>query len=128
MEGTNKFSLRQRLKSFKYAAQGIKTMLCDEPNARIHIIAAVLAVAAAVILHCSTLEWVSIVLCIGMVLAAEAVNTAIENLSNRVSTQKHPLIKKAKDTAAAAVLILAITSVVVALLVFIPKFIHLLHK
>ena len=73
----------------------------------------------------STLEWSAVVLCIGAVLAAEGINSAIEALCDRVSPDYDEAIKHAKDLAVGAVLILATMSVVVGLLIFIPKFIAL---
>ena len=82
-------------------------------------------VLAGLWLDLSTLEWAAVVLCIGAVLAAEGINSAIEALCDRVSPGYDEAIKHAKDLAAGAVLILAVMSVVVGLLIFIPKFITL---
>lgn len=73
----------------------------------------------------SALEWAAVVLCIGVVLAAEGINSAIEALCDRVSPDYDEAIKHAKDLAAGAVLIVAIMSVVVGLLIFVPKIITL---
>lgn len=69
----------------------------------------------------SSMEWIVICLCIGLVLSAEAVNSAIEALADRVSPAYDEAIKRTKDLAAGAVLLLAIASAVVGLIIFLPK-------
>jgi diacylglycerol kinase len=88
---------------------------------RIHIIAAVLACIAGFYFNLSITEWGIIILCIVSVISFELTNTAIEELCNLVHPEHHPIIKKVKDMAAAAVLVAAIGSVVAALIIFIPK-------
>lgn len=119
------FSLTDRARSFKYAGRGIARLISREHNAWIHCFVAVCVVVAGLWLGLSTLEWAAVVLCIGAVLAAEGINSAIEALCDRVSPDYDEAIKHAKDLAAGAVLILATMSVVVGLLIFIPKFIAL---
>ena len=119
------FSLTDRARSFKYAGRGIARLISREHNAWIHCFVAVCVVLAGLWLGLSTLEWAAVVLCIGAVLAAEGINSAIEALCDRVSPDYDEAIKHAKDLAAGAVLILATMSVVVGLLIFIPKFIAL---
>lgn len=120
------FSFRARAKSFKYAFRGLKRLIIDEHNARIHCCATIAVVTAGVLFHISALEWVAVVICIVAVIAAEAFNSAIEALADKVTREQDPLIGKAKDIASAGVLILAIGSVVVASIIFIPKIITLL--
>lgn len=119
------FSLTDRARSFKYAGRGIARLISREHNAWIHCFVAVCVVVAGLWLGLSTLEWAAVVLCIGAVLAAEGINSAIEALCDRVSPGYDEAIKHAKDLAAGAVLILAVMSVIVGLLIFIPKFIAL---
>lgn len=121
-----KFSLRKRAASFRYAWQGIVALVRDEHNARIHVVAAVAAVTLGFVLQLSPLEWVAVVGCIGAVLAAEAMNSAIEAVCDKVSPQPHELIKKTKDCAAAGVLFVAIAAAVVGAILFLPKLIALL--
>ena len=116
-----KLTLKNRVKSFGFAFNGLKILMKDEPNAWIHCAAVVCVVVAGFVFHISCMEWVAIVLCIGSVFALEIINSAIENLSDFVSPQKHELIKKVKDLSAAAVLVTAITAVIVAFIIFIPK-------
>lgn len=120
-----RFNMADRLRSFKYAGRGIARLIGREHNAWIHCAAAVCVVIAGFLFRLSGLEWVAVVLCIGAVLAAEGFNSAIEALCDRVSPEYDEAIKHAKDLAAGAVLIFAIMSVVVGLLIFIPKILSL---
>ena len=88
---------------------------------RIHLGCAVLVIIAGLYLRLSGQEWICILLCIGLVIALECVNTAIERVCDRVTMEEDPLIGQAKDVAACAVLAMAITSVIVGVIVFLPK-------
>ncbi|TDB64153.1 diacylglycerol kinase family protein [Arundinibacter roseus] len=118
---TPPIQVRKALRSFRYAFQGIISLFQVENNARIHFVAAILAIILGFFLHISSLEWALIVTQIALVVAAEAFNTALEKLADVVSPEYHPLIKSVKDLAAGAVLIMAISAVVVGLLIFFPK-------
>ena len=113
--------LKKRLKSFKFAFKGIAELFRSEPNARIHLFATIVVLIAGFYFEVSTQEWCLLALCIALVLSAEAVNTAIENLTDLVSPDFHPLAGKAKDVAAAAVLLVAMGTIVVGALIFLPK-------
>lgn len=115
-----RFSLRKRIRSFGYAFEGMATLVRDEHNARIHVVALVCAIAMGIIFGISRTEWCLVALCIGGVLMAEAMNTAVEALADLVSPERHPLVKKAKDVASAGVLFMAIAAAVVGLLIFLP--------
>ena len=121
-----RFSVKARAHSFSYAGKGIATLLREEHNARIHLVAAVVAVAAGILLEISAAEWAVVALCIGGVTAAEAINSAIEALCDRVSPGFDPMIGKAKDLAAAGVLLTAAGAAAAGLLIFIPKIVSLL--
>lgn len=114
--------LKQRWQSFGYAFQGIATLFRTQAHAWIHLVATLLVIALAYFFGVKTWEWVVLVLCITLVLAAEALNTAIEFLTDLVSPDYHPLAGKAKDTAAAAVLICALGAVIVGIFIFAPYF------
>jgi len=114
--------LKKRTASFLYAFKGVKNLFKSQPNARIHAAAAVLVVLAGFYFHISRMEWVAVVFCVALVLSLEAMNTAIEHLTDLVSPDFHPLAGKAKDVAAAAVLLAAIGAVMVGALIFFPKF------
>ncbi len=119
--------LRRRVDSFRYAFRGLADLFQSQPNARIHLFVAGTVVAGGWGLHISRLEWGALVLCMALVIALEAVNTAIEYLTDLVSPEFHPLAGKVKDVAAAAVLVGAFGAVVVGLIVFLPKLVFLLY-
>ena len=108
-----------KIKSFYYAFRGIFDLLSGRhPNAMVHLLAIVVVTIAGFYVGLATWEWVTVILCFGLVLALEAVNSAIEYIVDLVSPDYHPLAGKAKDIAAGAVLIAAIVAVVVAVLIF----------
>ena len=115
-----KFNIKTRLKSFKFAIKGIKTMLCSQHNAWIHVVATILVTLTGLYLGFSKFEWCFIVFAVIVVWTAEALNTALEFLADVASPEFHPLIEKAKDVAAGAVLISAIGSVIIAILIITP--------
>lgn len=115
-------SLQKRVDSFRYAFKGLVEMFANQPNVRIHLAAAVAVAGAGIYFNISALEWVALVICIAMVFAAEAVNTALEYLTDLVSPGHHPLAGKVKDVAAAAVLVTAFGAAIVGLIIFTPKF------
>ncbi len=119
----NGFTLRKRLRSFGYAFHGIRLLITQEANAWIHCFAAVCVVVAGFFFGISMSEWIAVIFAIGMVLAAEAVNSAIEALADRVTQEYDEAIKRTKDLASGAVLILAIAAAIIGCIVFIPKFI-----
>lgn len=119
------FSFRKRIKSFYYAFSGIKQLVVSEHNAWIHCTVALLVVLAGWWLRISSMEWVAVTIVIGAVLAAEAINSSIESLCDMVSPEHHPHIKRVKDLAAGAVLLMAIAAAVVGLIVFLPKLVVL---
>ena len=121
-------SIKRLRKSFGYAFKGIDDVIEHEPNMKIHVVAAILVVIMAFILKVSIIEWIILVLLIGAVLAAETINTTIENLVDMYTKEYDEKAKIVKDTAAGTVLILAITSAIIGLIIFIPKIIYLLES
>ncbi len=116
-----KFSFAKRLKSFSYAFNGLKILLKEEQNSRIHTVGAILAIILSFVLKISLLEWMAIIFAIGIVFIIELVNTAIEHIANFISPEKNIQIKIIKDLAAAAVLISAIIAIIIGSIVFLPK-------
>ena len=114
--------LHTRLASFIYAARGLR-VLARQPHARIHLAAAVGVVALAAYLRVSLGEWLALILAITLVLATEALNTALEHVVDIASPDWSPLARDAKDVAAASVLISAIGAACVGALIFLPRFI-----
>ncbi|MFT5601578.1 MAG: diacylglycerol kinase [Flavobacteriales bacterium] len=118
---TEKFSITKRLKSFGHAFNGLKTAFKGEHNLRIHLVAAILVVILGLYFKIEIVEWLILTLTIGFVIAMELLNSSIENLADYACKEQHPMIKKVKDIAAGAVLVSAISALIVGLLVFIPK-------
>lgn len=108
------------MKSFRYAFKGIQVLLKSQHNAWIHAAATMLVISASCFYKLSRIEWCWIVLAILIVWIAEAFNTALEFLADAVTQNSHPLIGKAKDVAAGAVLIAAFGAVSIGLLIFGP--------
>ena len=121
-------SIKRLRKSFGYAFKGIDDVIKHEPNMKIHVVVAILVVIMAFILKVSIIEWIILVLLIGAVLDAEKINTTIENLVDMYTKEYDEKAKIVKDTAAGTVLILAITSAIIGLIIFIPKIIYLLES
>ncbi len=116
-----KFSVQERINSFKYAFDGLKTLFKEEHNARIHLGVSLFVIALGFYFDVSSLEWICLIFAIGFVFAAEVFNTSLETMADFVSKEQHPQIKKIKDLAALAVLISAITAVIIGLIIFLPK-------
>ena len=116
-------SFRRLIRSFGYAFNGIRLMIKQEQNAKIHLIAILLVVVAGFYFHLSATEWLAIILVSGGVLTAEAFNTSIEALSDTIAPEYNKNIKQVKDFAAGAVLVVAVTALIVGLIVFVPKII-----
>lgn len=113
-------------RSIQFAVKGIIDLFRFENNAKIHLVAAVAVIGLGSWLRLSAIEWALIVTQIGLVMAAESFNTALEKLADRVTTDHDSLIGAAKDLSSAAVLIVAIMAVIVGLLIFVPKLMLLL--
>jgi diacylglycerol kinase (ATP) len=118
-----RFSILKRAHSFAHAGRGLRIFLHSTHNAWIHLAVLVVAVALGIALHIAQTEWLILTLAAGFVLAVEAINTAIEIDIDLTSPQFHPYARDTKDVAAAAVLISAITAVIIGLIIFVP---HLL--
>lgn len=118
-----KFSIRSRVKSISYALAGLRRFVIREHNARIHLVATIIVIITALLVGVTRTEAAILAIVIGMVWVAEIINTCIEHLADHITKERHPEIKIVKDLAAGAVLIAAITAVIVALFIFIPKFI-----
>jgi diacylglycerol kinase (ATP) len=113
------------LSSFRYAFAGLGYLLWTQRNAKIHVAAGLAAVVLGLVLRIERGEWLALVLTITLVLAAEGVNTAVEATVDLASPGYHPLAKVAKDVAAGTVLLTAIASLIVGLIVFVPRLLTL---
>jgi diacylglycerol kinase (ATP) len=120
------FDVRLVLRSFTFAFAGIMFMVRTQRNAQVHLFITSIVIVAGVFFNVSVGEWLALVLSITLVLALEAINTALEAVVDLASPQIHPLAKRAKDSAAGAVLIGAIGAAIVGLTVFLPRIVALI--
>jgi diacylglycerol kinase (ATP) len=124
---SERFSISGRIKSFRYAIQGILLMVKSQHNAWLHATASVIVMFVSAFFRLSAGEWCWMVIAIMAVWTAEALNTAFEFLADVASPEFHPLVEKAKDVAAGAVLISAGGSVIIALLILGPYTLRFLN-
>lgn len=116
---------KSRLRSFRYAFKGLRTLFADEPNAWIHLCATIVVLVGAWWFDFSSREWSLIIFAIGIVFAAEALNSSIEALCDYVCKEHNKTIGKSKDLAAAGVLIAAIMAAAIGIILFTPKIVAL---
>ena len=109
-----------RWQSMQHAIRGFGVVY-KEPNAKIHLLLAVVAIALGFYLQISNLEWVAVCFAIASVIGAEAMNTAVEKAVDLASPEWHETAGQAKDAAAAAVLIISLGAAAVGAIIFIPK-------
>lgn len=114
-----------KISSFKHAARGIYLLIKTQRNGRFHFLAAVMAIFLGVYTELSLPEWCLVILCIGMVISLEGMNTGLEFLTDLVSPEYHKLAGNAKDVAAGAVLVGSVAALVIGFLLFVPKLVHL---
>ncbi len=113
--------IRERFNSFRYAFKGIADLFRNTPNARIHLFMAIAVSICGWVFRISITEWCLCVLCIALVLMAEALNSALEYLTDLVSPDYHELAGKTKDVAAGGVLLISMGAAIVGLIIFLPK-------
>jgi diacylglycerol kinase (ATP) len=106
--------------SFRHASRGIAVLLRTQHNARLHLAATAAVVALGFFLAISRSEWLAVILAIGLVWTAEALNTAVEFLADEVSLERRKLIGKAKDVGASGVLLATASAMAVGAVVFVP--------
>jgi diacylglycerol kinase len=116
-----KYKTKNLFESFKYATIGIITGFKKTRNLWVDSVFFVAVIVLGFVFNVSILEWIALLLCCSLVISLELVNTAIEEAVNLASPEIHPLAKISKDVAAGAVLISALFSVVIGMLIFIPK-------
>lgn len=120
------FSLKARIRSFGYAFAGLARFFSTEHNAWIHITAAVIAIGLSILLKITPLQWVGVLFAMGLVLIAEAFNTCLERIMDRLVPEQDDAVRYIKDLAAGAVLIAAITAAVIGTIIFLPGICQLL--
>ena len=116
------------LKSFYFAFQGIKVNILTERNLAIHFCVMLLVIVCGFTFKISTTEWLICILLFGFVITLELMNTAIETAIDICKPEINPKAKLAKDTAAGAVLVVAIVAVVVGIIIFGPKIINVICR
>jgi len=109
------------LRSFSFAGQGVWHVVRTQRNMRVHLLIALAAVVAGLILHIGAADWACVLTVIGLVLTAETLNTVVEALVDLSTDEYHPLAKAAKDMAAGAVLLSSAAAVGVGLVVFLSR-------
>lgn len=120
------FSIKKRIKSFSYAFAGLKVLFKEEHNSWIHAVAAVCAITAGFLLDISAIEWIAIIIVIGMVISAEIVNSSLERTADFIKAERDDRKRDIKDLGAAAVLVCAITAAITGIIIFLPKLIALI--
>jgi diacylglycerol kinase len=123
---SGKYSTRMRFRSFKFAFRGFSSLILHEHNSRIYLIAAAIVIVLGFVLKISLIEWCILIIVIGLVFLAELLNSSLEAVSDAVHPEWHEKIMKAKDYAAAGVLVAAIISVFIGGLIFIPRILLLI--
>jgi diacylglycerol kinase (ATP) len=113
--------MKGRVRSFKYALQGLGHLFRRQPNAWIHLIAGVIVVLAGFALDISASEWIWIIVAIGSVFGAELMNSAIEETVDFISPERDERAGRIKDLSAGAVLVIALMAAVIGLIIFVPK-------
>ncbi len=122
-----KFSIKKRIKSFSYAFAGLKVLFREEHNSWIHAVAAVMAIVAGFLFRISYMEWIAVLIVIGMVISAEILNSSLERTADFVKAERDDRKRDIKDLGAAAVLVCAIVAVLVGLIIFLPKILALFY-
>ena len=118
--------MKRFIKSLSFPVEGIVSTFQSEPNFKIHTVAGLLVLLLGIVLPTSTLEWLLLILLIGLVLSAELINTAIEELADTITKKQNQSIKKTKDAMAGAVLVISIASACIGCIIFIPKILKLI--
>ena len=113
------------LNSFRYSFAGLKHAYKNEQSLLIHFMISIAVILMGLYFKITNIEWIFVFLMIALVMAAELLNTAIENVVDLVTSDFHPMAKIAKDTASAAVLIYSMIAFITGLIVFLPYILKL---
>ena len=128
MESTDRnrksFGFKRIISSINNSWNGLQVVYKNEQSVYIHLVCTIILLILSFFLKISLTQWLIIIAIIGLTLVIELLNTAIENTVDLVTTEFHPLAKIAKDTASAAEFVLAITSAIISLVIFIPRIIE----
>ncbi len=118
-----KKGIKRTLRTFKYSLAGLAYAYKNEQSMWIHAIGSLFTIVLGFIYHLSLSEWAIIFIALGVILASELINTAIEAAVDLCTLEIHPLAKIAKDCGSAATFVLTLVSIVICLFVFVPYFI-----
>jgi diacylglycerol kinase len=121
----NKVVLYQRQQHFFgslfHSFEGMSYFFSNERNGKLHLTIAAITITASVTFKINSMEWLAVLVCVGMVICLEMINTSLEQLSNKVETANNPVIKLVKNVAAGAVLFASLISIVIGGIIFLPK-------
>jgi|SRR5690606_24376404 len=118
--------IKKRRSAFGYAIKGLKTFFFTEDHPKIHAIAGIVAIALGFFLHINSTEWMALIFCIALVISTEAINSALEQLTDIASPGYLESAGKVKDIAAGAVLVVSVAAGIVGLIIFTPKILELI--
>lgn len=121
-----KIKTKKLINSFKYAIEGIIASFKTERNMKLHILAMILVILLGIIVKLSKLEWIICIILFAIVIAGELFNTAIETAVDIAMPHRNEKAKLAKDVSAGAVLIIAIASLIIGGIIFVPKILAIL--
>jgi diacylglycerol kinase len=110
--------MKRLIKSFQFAIQGFRNALVGQVNLRIHLIASFVVIVTGFTFRVSAIEWCILLICIGIVIGLELINTAIERLVDMVSPEWKEQAGQIKDIAAAAVMIVSLVSLAIGVVIF----------
>ena len=125
-DNIKKRGLTRFIRSFSFSISGLKYAYKYEQSMFVHVIATICVITANIIFKVQPIEWLITVLAIGMVLAAELINTAIEAIVDMVTLEFHPLAKIAKDCGSAATFVLAVMAAIIGVVVYLPHVLEIL--
>ena len=111
-----------RVKSVGYAFKGMLILIRTEASIQLQLFIAIVVTIAGFYFEISKTEWLIQITLIGLVMSIEGINTAIEYIADFIHPDHHPKIGLIKDIAAGAVFIASISAVIIAGLIYIPKF------
>ena len=120
-------NIKRLINSFKYAFEGIINTYKTEQNIIIHTIIAIIVIIFGILFKINIYEWIICIVLFGLVISAELFNTAIESIVDLNCKSYNKYAKIAKDSSAGAVLILALTSVIIGCIIFLPKIFQVLN-
>ena len=118
--------IKKFINSFTYPIKGLKYAYRNEQNLAVDVSIAIIVLVLGFVFKINPMEWALLSLTIGLVISCELINTAIEAIVDLVTEDYHPLAKVAKDTSAAAVFVFAIVSIIVGIIIFLPKLIAII--